>query len=65
MCDRCQDIDKTIERYRGIKERVAEQTLVDRAKELIAGFEADKAALQGRLVGGVIHVTVSPVPGPA
>jgi hypothetical protein len=45
MCKKCNEIDKTIERYRGIKERVTDQALVDRAKELIAGFEADKAAL--------------------
>ena len=45
MCNKCVEIDKTIERYRGIKERVSDQALVDRAKELIAEFEADKAAL--------------------
>jgi len=46
MCDKCDEIDKTIERYRQIKERIADQALVDRAKELIAELEADKAALQ-------------------
>jgi hypothetical protein len=45
MCDACDEIDKTIERYRGIKARVADQAFVDRARELIAEFEADKAAL--------------------
>jgi flagellar motility protein MotE (MotC chaperone) len=45
MCEKCDEIDKTIERYRGIKERVSDQALVARAKELIAAFEADKAAL--------------------
>ena len=45
MCNKCVEIDETIERYRGIKVRVADQALVDRAKELIAEFEADKAAL--------------------
>jgi hypothetical protein len=45
MCNKCAEIDKTIERYQGIKERVADQALVDRAKELIAEMEADKAAL--------------------
>ena len=38
-------INRTIERYRQIKERIADQALVDRAKELIAELEADKAAL--------------------
>ena len=50
MCNKCVEIDKTIERYRGIKERVSDQTLVDRAKELIAEFEADKAALHPKQV---------------
>lgn len=45
MCGKCDEIDKTIERYRAIKERLADQALVDRAKELIAELEADKAAL--------------------
>lgn len=45
MCEKCDEIDKTIERYRGIKERVSDQALVARAKELIAAFEADKEAL--------------------
>ena len=44
MCEKCVEIDYTIERYRGIKERVSDQALVDRAKELIAELEADKAA---------------------
>ncbi len=45
MCEKCDEIDKTIERYRGIKERVADPALVERAKELIAEMEADNAAL--------------------
>jgi hypothetical protein len=45
MCNKCDEIDKTIERYRRIKERVANQVLVDRARELISEMEADKAAL--------------------
>jgi hypothetical protein len=51
MCNTCDEIDMTIQRYRRIKERVAEQALVDRARELIAEMEADKAALhpEGRL----------------
>jgi hypothetical protein len=45
MCEKCDEIDKTIERYRRIKERILDQAFVDRAKELIAELEADKAAL--------------------
>jgi hypothetical protein len=45
MCNKCDEIDKTIVRYRTIKERVADPALVDRAGELIAEMESDKAAL--------------------
>jgi hypothetical protein len=45
MCKTCEEIEQTIERYRGIKERIADQALVDRARELITEMEADKAAL--------------------
>jgi hypothetical protein len=51
MCNKCVEIDKTIERYRGIKERVSDLALVDRAKQLIAELEADKAALHPEQVG--------------
>ena len=45
MCDRCNEIEKTIERYRRLRDRVTDQAFIDRANELIAEFEADKAAL--------------------
>jgi hypothetical protein len=45
MCDKCDEIDKTIERYRRLSERVTDQALIVRAKELIAEFEADKIAV--------------------
>ena len=45
MCEKCDEIDKTIERYRRIKERILDQAFVVRAKQLIADLEADKAAL--------------------
>ncbi len=45
MCEKCDEIDKTIERYRGLKERVLDQAVVDGAERLIAELEADKAAL--------------------
>ena len=48
MCEQCDEIDKTIERYRGIKERVSDQALVKRAKELIAELEADKTVLHSK-----------------
>ena len=45
MCEKCEDIDKTIERYRRIKERISDQQTVDGAQKLIDEMEADKAAL--------------------
>jgi hypothetical protein len=45
MCEKCVEIDKTIERYRQIMRSIMDQLTVDRAKELIAELEARKAAL--------------------
>jgi hypothetical protein len=45
MCEKCVEIDKTIERYRQIKRSIMDQLTVDRTKELIAELEAQKAAL--------------------
>jgi len=45
MCDKCEEIGKTIERYRRIKERISDQQLIDAAQKLIDELEADKAAL--------------------
>jgi hypothetical protein len=49
MCDRCDEIEKTIERYRQLKQRITDEMLLRRAKELIAEFEADKAAMHPEL----------------
>jgi hypothetical protein len=45
MCDKCIEIDKTIDRYRKIQRSIGDQVTVDRPKELIADLEAQKAAL--------------------
>jgi len=45
MCEKCDAIDKTIERYRQIQQRVLDQQLIDGTKKLIAELEAEKAAL--------------------
>jgi hypothetical protein len=45
MCDKCVEIDKTIERYRRILLSIGDRVTVDRAKELIAELEAQKIAL--------------------
>lgn len=45
MCEKCDEIDKTIERYRRIKEKILDEAFVERATELIAELESDKAKL--------------------
>jgi hypothetical protein len=45
MCEKCDEIDKTIERYRAIQRTILDQVTVDRAKEIVAELEAQKAAL--------------------
>jgi hypothetical protein len=45
MCDKCVELDKTIERYRRILLSIGDQVTVDRTKELIAELQAKKAAL--------------------
>ena len=45
MCEKCVEIDKTIERYRRIQQSIMDQVTVERTKELIADLEGRKAAL--------------------
>ena len=45
MCEKCDEIDKTIERYRRIQRSILDQALIDGAQKLIDEMEADKAAL--------------------
>jgi hypothetical protein len=45
MCEKCVEIDKTIERYRRIQQSIMDQVTVDRTRELIADLEGRKAAL--------------------
>ncbi len=45
MCEKCDVIDKTIERYRQVQRTILDQVTVERAKELIAELQARKAAL--------------------
>ena len=51
MCNECVEIDKTIERYQRLQERITDQAFISRAKELIVEFEADKAALHPEIRG--------------
>jgi hypothetical protein len=45
VCDKCVELDKTIERYRRILLSIGDQVTVDRTNELIAELQAKKAAL--------------------
>ncbi len=45
MCERCGEIDKTIERYRRITRQIPDREFNHRAKQMIADLEAEKAAL--------------------
>ncbi len=49
MCEKCVEIDKTIERYRRIQQSIMDQLTVERTKELIADLEARKAVLHPEL----------------
>ena len=45
MCEKCVEIDKTIERYQRILLSIGDQVTVDRTKGLIADLKAKKDAL--------------------
>jgi hypothetical protein len=45
MCEKCVEIDKTIERYQRIRRTIADQVTVDRTKELISDLKAQKITL--------------------
>jgi hypothetical protein len=45
MCQKCIEVDKTIERFRQVKRSISDQLTVERAHEVIADLEAKKAAL--------------------
>jgi CO dehydrogenase/acetyl-CoA synthase epsilon subunit len=45
MCEKCVEIDKTIERYRRILLAIGDQITVERTRELIKKLQAEKLAL--------------------
>jgi hypothetical protein len=45
MCDKCVEIDRTIERYRRVLMAIDDHVTVDRTKEMIADLQAQNAAL--------------------
>ena len=44
MCDKCQELDKKIEHYRGLVARVTDQLTKDRVEKLIEEMQARKVA---------------------
>jgi hypothetical protein len=45
MCEKCVEIDKTVERYRKILTSIGDQFTVDRVKELLAELQVERLAL--------------------
>jgi hypothetical protein len=45
MCEKCVEIDKTIERYRNILRSIRDEATVEGTMKLIADLEVRKAAL--------------------
>jgi hypothetical protein len=45
MCEKCVEIDKTIDRYRRITLSIDDRVTVEQTKELIADLQAQKDAL--------------------
>ena len=45
MCDKCQELEKKIERYRRLAFSINDQLTIDRFNQLIKDTEAEKAKL--------------------
>ena len=45
MCDKCQELEKKIERYRKLAFSINDRETIDRFNELIKEVEAEKAKL--------------------
>jgi hypothetical protein len=45
MCEKCAEIDILIERYRRVKCSISDQLTIEKAREVIAELEVQKAAL--------------------
>ena len=48
MCEKCDEIEKTIERYRRITKSINDDLTVEHATDLIRDLEAQKAARHPR-----------------
>ncbi len=45
MCDKCVELDKTIERYRRVSSSIADQITIDRINALIDELQTQKVEL--------------------
>ena len=45
MCEKCSTINNTIERFRQIRRSISDQLTVERARQVIADLEEQKAVL--------------------
>ena len=45
MCDKCKELDEKINHYRRISPSITDRLTIDRINEVIAKYEAQKAAL--------------------
>ena len=45
MCDKCQELEKKIERYRRLADSINDQLTIDRCNQLIKEAEAEKVRL--------------------
>lgn len=48
MCEKCSTINNTIERFRQIRRSISDQLTVERARQVIADLEEQKAVLHLR-----------------
>ena len=55
MCEKCVEIDKTIERFRQIKRSISDQLTVERAQKVIADLKDQKAVLHSRQISSEQH----------
>ena len=55
MCDKCKEIDATVERYRRLRGSVDDQQMHKATERLIADLEAQKVALHPEIASLATH----------
>lgn len=51
MCDRCDEIEKALERYQRLRGQVNDQKVIEAAGRMIAELEVEKSALHAEEFG--------------